>query len=227
MVHGVGVGHWAIHRRLPLEEMARLLSSEVDINAAIDTYGTALTVATFHERMDIVSLVLDQGADINAVGGEYGSALAAGACEGNARTLEIERIKKKKKIPFMRTLCMPNLHIHRCLHDCHALIVWVELLSFPTLQNYSLSLSYRITMKYPLSYQYLSIISQKRFQKCNLRPPLSCVPSSYVLAKTPFEYTVYMSHSIYTFTKHLSLPSARSRNLFRTTSVLHFALTLC
>ena len=120
----------------------------------------------------------------------------------------------------MRTLSMPNWHIHRCLHDCHALIVWVELLSFPTLQNYSLSLSYKITHEI---FTFLSIpfyYITKRFQKCNLCLLLSCVPSSYILARNPLIYTVYMSHSVYTFTITLFL-YPRYCKLFRTPSVQH------
>ena len=44
------------------------------------------------------------------------------------------RIKKKEnrkiKWPFMAlSVHMPNWHIHRCLHECHIVIVWVKLLS--------------------------------------------------------------------------------------------------
>lgn len=42
-------------------------------------YGTALAAAAFKGRTDIVWLLLDRGADINAVGGEYGTALVAAA----------------------------------------------------------------------------------------------------------------------------------------------------
>ena len=45
-------------------------------------YGTALTTAVSHGMKDIVLLLLDRGADINAVGGDYGTALATAASRG-------------------------------------------------------------------------------------------------------------------------------------------------
>ena len=40
-------------------------------------YGTALAAAAFNGRMRIMSLLLDRGADINSVSGDYVTALGA------------------------------------------------------------------------------------------------------------------------------------------------------
>ena len=49
--------------------MTLLLNRGTDINAVGSEYGTALTAAALGGRKDIVSLLLDKGANIGAVGG--------------------------------------------------------------------------------------------------------------------------------------------------------------
>ena len=70
-----------------LEEITRLLDSGAPTTAPI-VVGTkswdenALSLAAYLGREDVVLLLLDRGADINLVGGEYGTALAAAVLRG-------------------------------------------------------------------------------------------------------------------------------------------------
>ena len=45
------------------------------INFIGDDYGTALGCATYSGHVELVSMLLERGADINLVGGEYGAVL--------------------------------------------------------------------------------------------------------------------------------------------------------
>ena len=73
----------AIRGKGSLETINKLLDRVADINVEInDSYGTALNMAAFEGNEKIMSLLLDRGADINAVGGTYGTALSAAAYRG-------------------------------------------------------------------------------------------------------------------------------------------------
>ena len=75
------------------DKVLLLLSGGADVNMVVDgEYGTALAAAALRkewEGTDIVSLLLDRGADINVVAGKYGTALAAAAWSGNTDTMSL------------------------------------------------------------------------------------------------------------------------------------------
>ncbi|KAF8507543.1 ankyrin repeat-containing domain protein, partial [Gautieria morchelliformis] len=52
-------------------------------------YGTALQAAAFSGHMEIFQLLLEQGADVNAMGGEYGTALLAAALSGHTEIVQL------------------------------------------------------------------------------------------------------------------------------------------
>ena len=63
--------------------MRRLIGSIGNINAETHSYyGTALAAAAYQGKHQIVSLLLDRGADINTIGGRYGTSLGAAIYAG-------------------------------------------------------------------------------------------------------------------------------------------------
>ena len=77
----------AVYRRKYMVSL--LLDRGADVNLVISGgYGTALTAAANRGDMDIMSLLLRRGADIN-MGGEYGTVLAAAAYRGDTDTVSL------------------------------------------------------------------------------------------------------------------------------------------
>ena len=76
----------AILSQKPLEEITSLLDCGAPI---VSPQGTesALNIAADNMMKDLVSLLLDRGADVNMVGSEYGTALAEAALAGNTDTV--------------------------------------------------------------------------------------------------------------------------------------------
>ena len=75
---GMSTLYDAISRGDSIGDIARVLDLGTDdINAVGGEYGTALGAAAYWGRVNVISLLLDQGADINVVGGSYGTALGA------------------------------------------------------------------------------------------------------------------------------------------------------
>ena len=52
-------------------------------------YGNALQAASYHGNQEIVKLLIEKGADINAQGGEYGNALQAASLNGNQEIVKL------------------------------------------------------------------------------------------------------------------------------------------
>ena len=77
----------AIKNGEPLKEITRLLDSGAPSTGWSE--GGALVTAVNEERDDVVSLLLDRGADINMVFGEYGTALAAAAFKGSDQIVHL------------------------------------------------------------------------------------------------------------------------------------------
>jgi len=76
------------------EEDVRRVLRDATQKATINTvcnkfYRTALGLAIFHTKPDIVSLLLDRGADINAVGGMYWTALGVAVCKGDENIMSL------------------------------------------------------------------------------------------------------------------------------------------
>ena len=63
----------------------------MDSEASPSTWNISysLLIALYYEREDIASLLLDLGADVNVVGGEYGTALAAAAYRGEMNIVSL------------------------------------------------------------------------------------------------------------------------------------------
>ena len=54
-----------------------------------DDYGNALQAASFGGHEKVVQMLLDQGADVNAQGGEYGNALQAASVKGHEKVVQM------------------------------------------------------------------------------------------------------------------------------------------
>ncbi|KAF8421769.1 ankyrin repeat-containing domain protein [Tirmania nivea] len=70
-----------------IQKVLQLLDvKEADVNSTDANYGSALGAAAYGGSKEIVSLLLDRGADVNGVGGSFGgycgTALAAASCKG-------------------------------------------------------------------------------------------------------------------------------------------------
>ena len=72
----------------PLEEMIRPIGKQRILSSSI-MVGYTLTMAINAQREDLVILLLDQGADINAMSSMYGSALASAAFRGSRRMVSL------------------------------------------------------------------------------------------------------------------------------------------
>ena len=68
---------------------------------------TALAAAAYQKKMDIVSLLLDRGADVNMVDGKYGTALAAAAFAGEI-VLETQWVVPFGRCMLIKQLCAPT-----------------------------------------------------------------------------------------------------------------------
>ena len=68
----------AVRKRWSSKKIIQLVNSGVPT----ETLSDALVAAATYDRKDIMSLLLDRGANINAVGGDYGTALASAAYRG-------------------------------------------------------------------------------------------------------------------------------------------------
>ncbi|KAL4911651.1 purine and uridine phosphorylase, partial [Aspergillus aurantiobrunneus] len=75
-------GHIRIARRLIAE-------NRESIDEADSTGSSALMWATLNGHYEVTKLLLEQGADINAQGGQYGNALQASASEGHEKIVQI------------------------------------------------------------------------------------------------------------------------------------------
>ena len=60
-------------------------------------YGTALAAAAFNGRMHVMPLLLDRGADINSVSGDYVTALGAAVVAQRKVVVSLKKKKKRKK----------------------------------------------------------------------------------------------------------------------------------
>ncbi|EXK77499.1 hypothetical protein FOQG_17796 [Fusarium oxysporum f. sp. raphani 54005] len=60
-----------------------------DVNAQGGYYGNALQAASHNGNLEIVHLLLDNGADVNAQGGEYGNTLQAASHNGNLEVVQL------------------------------------------------------------------------------------------------------------------------------------------
>ena len=68
------------------------LNERIDVNAfngKWNYYGTALMMASAEGHKEIVEMLLNQNAKVNAEGGEYGTALIAAVVEGRERIIEM------------------------------------------------------------------------------------------------------------------------------------------
>jgi len=61
----------------------------VKVKFAAGQYGSPLTEAAAYGRIDMVRLLLDHGADVNAQGGEYGTPLGAAMANRRAKTIKL------------------------------------------------------------------------------------------------------------------------------------------
>ena len=79
------------------------LAEGVDVNASNKTaLGTALVAAAYSGEKEIVSLLLERGADINIVGGEYGTALGAAAYSGEKEVVSLKLLERGADIKYFR-----------------------------------------------------------------------------------------------------------------------------
>lgn len=66
-----------------------LLERGADVNALHGTYGTALQVAAYLGRTEIVNLLLEHGADVNVLASDNGAALQAAAYRGYTKIAQL------------------------------------------------------------------------------------------------------------------------------------------
>ncbi|KAJ5672994.1 hypothetical protein N7507_002121 [Penicillium longicatenatum] len=60
----------------------------LSLNIQAGKYGTAVQAAALWGYMEVMQILIDQGADINAQGGEYGTALQAAGSRGYTKTTQ-------------------------------------------------------------------------------------------------------------------------------------------
>ena len=77
-----------------LEAVRLLLGKGVDMNTVPVrmrglVYGNALQAATCHGTIEVIQLLLEKGAEVNAQGGKYGNALQAAAFHGKVKVVEL------------------------------------------------------------------------------------------------------------------------------------------
>ena len=78
--------------RFDVIEVIRLLilRSDVNVNAEYGRgHNSPLQAATHQGRVEYIQLLLDKGADVNAQGGEYGTALRAAAYKGSREVVQL------------------------------------------------------------------------------------------------------------------------------------------
>ncbi|PNP57408.1 hypothetical protein THARTR1_02405 [Trichoderma harzianum] len=80
--------HCAYHGSTSMAKLLLQNGAAVDVNLKAGYFGNALQVASFYGHMEMMQLLLDHGAEVNAQGGHYGTALNA-AC---ARSLSPDAI---------------------------------------------------------------------------------------------------------------------------------------
>jgi len=71
-----------------VQELLEVAEREGNINIQ-DVFKHTLLQAAEHSSLEIISLLLDRGADINAIGGDYGTALGAATSTGNKEIVSL------------------------------------------------------------------------------------------------------------------------------------------
>ncbi|KAJ4175619.1 hypothetical protein NW767_015723, partial [Fusarium falciforme] len=66
-------------------------------------YGNALQAASSRGHLEVVKLLLDKGADINAQGGDYGNALQAASEEGHLEVVQLLNQRNANRTPRKRS----------------------------------------------------------------------------------------------------------------------------
>ncbi len=72
-----------------LETMQKLIPYVENVNLKLENGKTALMVASRNGRSDIVSALIDKGADVNAITGNGGTALMFAAVHGDTNTVQL------------------------------------------------------------------------------------------------------------------------------------------
>ncbi|KAF2726876.1 ankyrin, partial [Polyplosphaeria fusca] len=66
-----------------------LIEREVDVNAVVDYYGTALQAASRRGHVEVVNMLLQAGSDVNIVAGEHKTALRAAIIGAHEKVVQI------------------------------------------------------------------------------------------------------------------------------------------
>jgi len=86
-----------------IQEVLQLLDvKKVNVNceSKVGLYGSALGAAAYQGMIEIISILLDRGADVNITCGEYGSALGAAAASGERDTVSLP-LNRGANVNFM------------------------------------------------------------------------------------------------------------------------------